>query len=154
MRLTNLKTVTKTVTAASVKLTAPADRIGLGFDAGHVYPADSLSLGHFPTPHNPEPEPLRSRQEKSETLMRKQTRPDGTKVPDAVPPASSAGCLSSGTSAVRVCWRVAAIDTRRCCLPTVSANRNRLGSDCQSPDRFSGKHSLMREAASVATVGK
>jgi hypothetical protein len=154
MRLTNLKTVTKTVTAASVKLTAPADRIGLGFGAGHAYPADSLSLGHFPTPRNPEPEQLRSRQDKSAMQMRKQTHPDGTKVPDAVPPASSAGCLPPGSSAVRVSWRVTATDDRRSCLPTVSAVRNRLGSDCQSPDRFGGNHGLKREAVSAATARK
>lgn len=154
MSLTNLKTVTKTVTAASVKLTAPADRIGLGFGAGHANPADFLSLGHFPTPRNPEPEPLRSRQDQSATQMPRQMRPDGTKVPYAVPPASSAGCLRPGSSAVRVSWRVTATDLSRSCLPTVSAVRNRLGRDCQSPDRFVGNHGLTREAVSAPAAGK
>src|SRR4051794_14519983 len=98
MSLTNLKTVLQTVAMASVKLTVPADRIGLGFGAGRAYPADSLSQGRFPTPHNPESEQLRSRQEKSATSMRKHLPTDGTRVPDTVPPASSAGCLLPGCS--------------------------------------------------------
>ncbi len=84
MALTNLTTVTtKTATVASVKLTTPADRIGLGFGAALAYPADSLSLGQFPTPHNPAPEQVRSRQGQSAAQMRKHLRTGGT---DAGPP--------------------------------------------------------------------
>ena len=99
MTLTNLKTEqTKTVTVTGVKLVASADRIGLGFGAVLAYPADNLSRGQFPLPHNPEPEQLRSRQDESATQMRKQMR---TGESDAVPPAGPAGCLTPGSSAVR-----------------------------------------------------
>src|SRR5262245_40607062 len=96
---TNLQTAKQTGTVPSVKLNTPADRIGLGFGAGqaNAYPADSsLSPRRFSTPHNPEPEQLRSRQERSATHMQTPMQmrtdgPDGTEVPDAVPPASLVG---------------------------------------------------------------
>jgi hypothetical protein len=154
MSLTNLKTVTKTVTVASVTLTASADRIGLGFGMAQSYPADFLSPGHAPVPNNPEPEPLRSRQDDSAAPMRKQTRTDGTKVPDAVPPASLAGCLPPGLSADRVCWRVTATGTSRNCLTAASVARTRLGRDCQSPDRSVDKVRSPREVVSASAAGK
>lgn len=54
-----LKTlVLKTVTVAGVKPSTTADRIGLGFVAVAAYPpAEVLSPGHLPLPHDPEPEP-------------------------------------------------------------------------------------------------
>jgi hypothetical protein len=159
MTLTNLKTVTtKTATVTSFKLAAPADRIGLGFGAGQNYPADSLSLGRVPTPHNPAPEQGRSRQERSATQMRKQMRTDS---PGAVPPASLAGCLPPGSSAVCVpwsvtvgaSWSVSATDPSRNRLPEVLV-RSRLGRDCQSPDRHDDKRTLQREVAPAAIAGK
>ena len=140
MTLTNLTTVTtKTATVTSFVLATPADRIGLGFGAGLAYPADSLSLGHFPTPHNPVPEQDRSRQGQSATQMRKQMRAGW---PVAVPPASSAGCLPPG--------------------PRAASSRNRLPKvcvrlhdrDCQSPVRSDEKRTLPREVAPATAAGK
>jgi hypothetical protein len=151
MTLTNLMTVLKTVAMASVKLTVPADRIGLGCGSGQAYPADSLSPGRFPTPHNPEPEQLWSRQGQSTTQMRKQMRTD---TPDAVPPASLAGCLSPGSSADRVAWRVAATDPSRNRVSPVCVVRTRLGSDCHSLARFNDIKALPRETMPAAIAGK
>ena len=151
MTLTNLKTEqTKTATVVSVKLTTPADRIGLGFGAALAYPTDSLSQGQFPVPHNPEPEQLRSRQGESATQMRKQMR---TGEPDAVPPAGPAGCLPPGSSAVRVVWRVTVTDPSRNRDPKTCV-RLRQDRDCQSPVRSDEKHGLTREAAPAAAAGK
>jgi hypothetical protein len=157
MTLTNLMTVLKTVAMASVKLTVPADRIGLGFGAGLAYPADSLSQGRFPTPHNPEPEQVRSRQGRSAVQMRKQMQGD----PGVVPPAGPAGCFLPGSSAGRVSWlfiggaswSVTSTDTSRNHSPKVCA-RLRLDRDCQSLDRSDDKHALLREVAPAATAGK
>ena len=131
--------LTKTATVASFALTTPADRIGLGFGAVLAYPADNLSRGQFPLPHNPEPEPLRSRQEKSATQMRKQMR---TGEPSAVPPAGPAGCLTPGTSADRVVWSVTVGTSWRVTDTDLSRDRDpktcvrlRQDRDCQSPVR-------------------
>jgi hypothetical protein len=151
MTLTNLKTEqTKTVTVTSAMLVAPADRIGLGFGTALAYPADNLSLGHFPVPNNPEPEQLRSRQVGSATQMRKQMR---TGEPDAVPPASLAGSLTPGSRAVRVSWRVTVTDPSRNRDPKSCVRLPRL-SDCQSQARSDEKHGLTREAAPAAAAGK
>ena len=140
MTLTNLTTVTtKTATATSFVLVVPADRIGLGFGAGLAYPADSLSLGHFPTPHNPVPEQDRSRQGQSATQMRKQMRAGW---PVAVPPASSAGCLPPGPRAARSRNR----------SPKVCVRLH--DRDCQSPVRNDDKRTLPREVASATAAGK
>jgi hypothetical protein len=152
MTLTNLKTeLTKTVTVASVKLTTPADRIGLGFGAALAYPADSpLSSGQFPLPHNPELEQFRSRQVGSAAQMRQQMR---TGDPDAVPPAGPAGCLPPGSTTVCVSWRVTATDTGWNRSPKTCV-RLRQDRDCQSPVRSDEKHGLSRDAVSAAAVGK
>jgi hypothetical protein len=149
MTLTNLMTVQKTVKMASVKLTVPADRLGLGFGTGRAYPADNLSQGQFPTPHNPEPEQFRSRQVGSATWMRKQTRTD---TPDAVPPASLAGCLFPGSAAVRL-WSVSTTDPSRNRVSQVCV-RVRIGSDCHSLARLDDKHALTRIVTPAATAGK
>jgi hypothetical protein len=163
MTLTNLKTeLTKTATVTSVKLAAPADRIGLGFGAGLAYPADSLSssqsVGRFPTPHNPEPEQVRSRQDKSAALMRMHRR---TGVPNTVPPAGSAGCFPPGPRAVRVSWLLTVGANRWAGVTDPSRNRNpktcvrlRQDRDCQSPVRSDEKHGLSREAVTAAAAGK
>ena len=161
MTLTNLKTVLKTAQATSVKLSVPADRIGLGFGTGHYPTADSLSQeGRFPTPPNPEPEPVRSRQEFSAMQMRKQMRTDGS---GAVPPAGSVGLLPPGSPAARVWWSltvgescsVSATDHGRDRLPEVRVvQRVRIGCDCQSPDRTNDKRALLREAAPATAAGK
>ena len=158
MTLTNLMTVTtQTATVTSFVLVTPADRIGLGFGAALAYPADSLSLGQFPTPHNPVPEQDRSRQGQSDAQMRKQMRAGG---PDAVPPASSAGCLPPGPRAARVAWPltageswlVRATDHSRNRPPKVCARlRSR---DCQSPARSDDKRTLARVVAPATAAGK
>jgi hypothetical protein len=161
MTLTNLKTVLQTVQVTSVKLAPSADRIGLGFGAGRHYPADSLSQeGRFPTPPNPAPEQVRSRQELSAMQMRKQMRTDGS---GAVPPAGSVGLLPPGSPAARVWWSltvgescsVSATDGSRDRLPEVRVvQRVRIGRDCQSPDRTNDKRALLREAAPATAAGK
>jgi hypothetical protein len=163
MTLTNLTTaLTKTATMTGVTLAIPADRIGLGFGAANAsYPTDSLSQGRFPAPQNPEPEQLRSRHGQSAAQMRKQLR---ASVPGAVPPASSAGCLPPGSSAGRVSWRLTVGSPRSASATNPSRNRfpkahacvvrNRLGRDCQSPDRNDDKQALTRGAGPTATAKK
>lgn len=153
MSQTNLKTVmTKTATVTSFALVTPADRIGLGFGAAALaYPADNLSLGHFPSPNNPEPEQLRSRQVGSVgAQMRKQMR---TGVPDAVPPASLAGSLTPGSSAHRTSWQITATGTGRNRDPKACA-RISDRCDCQSHVQISDKRALQRVASSAAAAGK
>ncbi|MDB5306606.1 MAG: hypothetical protein JWO38_808 [Gemmataceae bacterium] len=96
---TTLKTlVLKTVTAGSVKLTAPADRIGQGLAVDVAYPAEVLSQGQFPLPHNPGSEPNPgSRTELSAPQLREQMRV----VAPTVAPAGPAGCPAPGSSAHR-----------------------------------------------------
>ena len=158
MTLTNLTTVTtKTATVTSFVLATPADRIGLGFGSALAYPADSLSLGHFPTPHNPVSEQDRSRQGQSATQMRKQMRA-GWPIP--VPPASLAGCLPPGPRAARVAWPLTAGESWL--VRSTDPSRNRLPKvcvrlhdrDCQSPVRSDEKRTLAREVALAIAAGK
>jgi len=161
-----LKTlVLKTATVTGVKLATPADRIGLGF--GVAYPTDNLSQGHFSMPHHPEPEQVRSR----ELSAMPQRMPWLTG--DAVPPASLAGCLP-GVSAVRFAssswlpsWRMTrtaangrALSACRLADPSRThvtgdpCHHDRLGRDCQSPDRLSDKRIATRDVSSTAIAGK
>jgi hypothetical protein len=121
--------VLKTALVGNVTLPAPADHIGSGFvvDAAH-YPATFLSLGQFPMPRLPEPEPLRAWREVADVL---------TSTPSARVPASSVGS-PSGAKVSRASDRAARLMPTD---PQVSdpGFRNRLcrlGRDCQSPDRF------------------
>ena len=169
-----LKTcVLKTATVTSVKLITPADRIGQGLGVA-TYPTDNLSPGQFPMPHNPEPEEVRSRETLSAMQLQMQLRAGS----DAVPPASSAGCPSApGLSADRfesfgasriTGWRRTtrtAVNsrTRRGCrfadpsrthVPGDLSHTNRLGRDCQSPDRLGDKRITKREVSSASVAGK
>jgi hypothetical protein len=161
---TTLTTVVlKTVTVTGVKLGTPADRIGQGLvvTTANAYPTDNLSPGLFPMPHNPEPESARERQLLSAMHMRKQmqARADG----DAVPPASSAGCPSApGFTAGRFVWSCGdspstgwrpTTRTGRASFPGDLRHDDRLGSDCQSPERFSGKR-IARWEECPAAAGK
>jgi len=94
-----LKTlVQKTVTVGSVKLPTPADRIGQGLVDVATNPAEVLSSGQFPLPHNPGSEPNPgSRPASSASSMRKYRG----QVAPPVPPAGPAGCLFPGSSAHR-----------------------------------------------------
>ena len=164
-----LKTlVLKTATVTGVKPATPADRIGLGLVVAH--PTDNLSPGHFLVPQNPEPNQVRSRQL---SAMPSRMRWQGG---DVVPPAGPAGSFP-GASAVRfassrstrftgrlrtmrtaangrtlpVC-RVAVIS--RTHVPGDVHHHDRLGRDCQSPDRSSDKRLATRGVSSAATAGK
>ena len=169
---TTLKTlVLKTATVTSVKLATPADRIGLGLRVA-AYPTDNLSPGQFPMPHNPEPEQVRSREELSAMQMRQQMQAGE----EPVPPTGSAGCFP-GVSASRFApssacsvrsWRAttrtaAAGRTREVRLPAAHGladfhrdlrHTDRLGSDCQSPDRLSDKRNAKREVCPASAAGK
>ena len=146
--ITTLKTlVLKTATVGSVKLPTPADRIGLGLTVVADYPAEVLSPGQFPLPHNPAPgNGPGSRQEPSAAQMQVQMRAMAT----AVPPAGPAGCLSvPGSTAFRrpwsfagqpvAGWRAAAKRAGRTSSHAGAGRLHRLGSDCQSPSRLSDR---------------
>jgi len=158
MTLTNLKTVLKTAKTTGAMPVVPADRIGLGFGRGQAYSTDSLSQGRFPASRNPEPEQLRSRQDRSATQMRKQMCTGG---PAAVPPAGPAGCRPPGSTADRVAWSltvgeswsVSSTSDSRNRDPQVSA-RTRNGRDCQSPVRDTAKHDHLRRAIPAPAAGK
>jgi hypothetical protein len=163
-----LKTlVLKTATVTGVKPATPADRIGLGLVV--TYSTDNLSPGHFSMPHNPEPNPVRSRQ-LSAMPLRMRWQGD-----DVVPPAGPAGCFP-GVSAVRstsisarpftgwLATRTAATgraislcrfaDPSRTHVPGDVHHHDRLGRDCQSPDRLGDKRLATRGVSSAATAGK
>jgi hypothetical protein len=157
--------VTKTAMANSVKLSAPADRIGLGLVAVATYPAEVLSSGQFPLPPSPdsEPNPGGSRQELSAELMREHQPAMAT----ARPPVGSTGRSVPGSSAHRwprsfmqpLALRGCAQATKRqpatgrlTSLPTAAMSRmsfpaaaivrERIG-DCQSPDRRDDRRAAM-----------
>jgi len=180
MALANLKTlVSKTVTAAGVKPTVPADRIGLGLVAANAYPTGNLSQGRFPTPRNPEPEQVRSRQRLHVMLMQVHQRAAA----DAVPPAGRAGCLLVPVStAVRshlsfttnpiTGWRATTVATaaagrsasdRSSRLPAGPGQTRDPGasrsdrcrvSDCQSPAARTDKRGAATGRILAATAGK
>jgi hypothetical protein len=164
-----LKTlVLKTATVTGVKPATPADRIGLGLVVAYpAHPTDNLSPGHFSMPQNPEPNQVRSRQLSAmQPRMRWQ---DG----DVVPPAGPAGCFL-GVSAVRSTsisarpftgWRATRTaasgrafcrfaDPSRTHVPGDVHHHDRLGRDCQSPDRLGDKRLATRGVSSAATAGK
>ncbi|HSQ58186.1 MAG TPA: hypothetical protein VLM40_20850 [Gemmata sp.] len=168
----NLKNlVLKTAKVNSVKLLTPADRIGLGFGVA-AYPTDNLSPGQVSMPHNPVPEQVRPREELSAMQMPEHPHAGC----DPVPPASSAGC-NPGVSARRFdsllaasfrSWRgttrtAAAGRTREVCLTAVPGqadgprdlrHTDRLGRDCQSPDRLGDKRIAKRAICSAAAARK
>ncbi|HJZ58745.1 MAG TPA: hypothetical protein VKE74_27630, partial [Gemmataceae bacterium] len=144
MTTKTLKTlVLKTATVGSVKLSTPADRIGLGLMVVAKYPTEVLSQGQFPLPSNPEPNRFSgSRQALSVAQMHEQMRAMAT----AVPPAGSAGCLGvPGCSVLRSVWPLTGsreagwqVEAKRAGRASSHAGAgllHRSGSDCQSPDR-------------------
>jgi len=174
--LKTLKTlVLKTAKVTGVKLATPADRIGLGRGVAN-YPTDNLSLGRFSTPHNPEPEQVRSREELSATRMREQTLADR----NAVPPESSPGYFP-GSSASRFVspsafsltasersWPRATrtpptgftrevtliAGTSRADFSRELCRQDRFGRDCQSLRRLHDKRDAIREVSSASAAGK
>ncbi|MBA4064076.1 MAG: hypothetical protein C0501_10260 [Isosphaera sp.] len=150
---TTLKTlVRKTVTVTSAKLATPADRIGLGLVAFDAYPADPLSP-------NPAPVQARVRRGMSAAQLREQMRAGE---PDGPPAGTAAGCpsapgLTAGRSvACRIPpfagWRLRTTDRTDC--PRDTRHDDRLGRDCQSPDRSGGKWVATRAFGPVASAGK
>lgn len=190
MALMTLKTVVLKTVSVGVKLPTPADRIGLGLAAVATNPADFLSRGRFPLPPNPVPEAYRApRQESPAMRMHPQTQ----SVALTAAPAGSAGCSIPGSSARRrpsplarptSGWRVTAKwaaaagrlvlgnDTTtpagsesRASFPGFEGRQNRIGRDCQSPDRIddhrtpdasdsAGRHSAAREAGRLTAAGR
>jgi len=177
---TTLKTLMpKTATVASAKLTAPADRIGLGLVAVATYPADVLSPGRFPSPHCPgsEPNPGGCRQELSATGMPQHPWAMAT----AEPPVGPTGRPVPGSSAHRRPWSFSQHPSQRWCrvaterpaatgrvtgvtTPTAARSRasfpaalsacDRIG-DCQSPDRRDDRRpATTGEATPMAVAGK
>lgn len=166
MVVKNLKTeVLKTATVTSVKLATPADRIGQGLVASTAYSTDNLSRGEKPFPLHPEAEAVRSRQL---SAMQSHQSMDG----DTMTPTSSAGCPSDpGAMAGRFVWLVGAspitgwqpatraaaerfADSSCTSFPGDLRHNDRLGSDCQSPDRLAGNRIANRERGSAAAARK
>jgi hypothetical protein len=165
-----LKTqVLKTATVTGVKPATPADRIGLGLVA--AYPTDNLSPGHIPVPRNPEPEQVRSRE-----LSALHPRMRWQAGDDAVPPAGSAGWFpgasadwSASLTPSRITGRLATrtaatgravtacrfADPGRAHVPGDTRHHDRLGRDCQSPDRSGDKARVATRVVSpAAAAGK
>jgi hypothetical protein len=175
MTALNLNTVLKTVLAGSVKLPAPADRIGFGVnsDIDH-YPTAFLSQGQFPTPRLPEPD-LRSRR----------TVADDESMPPQGSPAEPNGSVSGKSASpcrglkpvtttlartvtatalptvFGMLWQVG--ETSRASHPGSHERSCRNGSDCQSPDRQDARKDLAadprqrgryRKATPAAAAGK
>lgn len=176
--LKTLKTVLKTVQVTSVKLSTPADRIGLGRGVA-TYPTDTLSPGQFSMPHNPEPEQVRSREELSELQMREQMPSDR----EAVPPGSSTGSIPgssanrfaspsafslSGNQTPTTSWPRATrtpptgntnavrlvVGPRSVGFSRDLCRQDRFGRDCQSLRRLHDKRDATREVCSAAVAGK
>jgi hypothetical protein len=171
-----LKTlVLKTAQVTSVKLTTPADRIGLGFGVVYPNPTDNLSQGQIPCPPNPEPEQVREREL---SAMQMPQMPQMPSDDAAVPTTSSAGCLGSpDVSADRSSSRSASpfMEWRET-MRTAAASRarsgrlhadpsrvdfsrelrlsKRLGRDCQSLQPLADKRGATRKVCSAAIAGK
>jgi hypothetical protein len=164
MALKTHKTVVLKTVSVSVKLPTPADRIGLGLVAGATNPAEPLSRGRFPSPPNPAPEPyFGSRQESTAMRMQTQTqsvttaaapagsagcsipgssarrrlasfrRPFGWRV--TAKWAAASGRLATATGLTGSRFASPARSENRVCFPGSSGLQNRIGRDCQSPDR-------------------
>jgi hypothetical protein len=143
--------VLKTAMANSVKLLAPADRIGQGLVSVAADPAEVLSSGQFPLPYCPDSEanPGGVRQELSAEPMREHRPAMAT----AELPAGPAGRPVPGSSAH--CWpwsftellkaksaRTAKRPTSRVSFPAALGERERID-DCQSSDRRDDRQAAM-----------
>jgi hypothetical protein len=149
---TTLKTlVRKTVTVTSAKLATPADRIGLGLVAFDAYPADTLSP-------NPAPLQARVRRGLSAAQLREQMRagePDGPPAGTAAGRPSAPGLTAGRSAACRIPftgWRTRPTDRTDDSRDT--RHHDRLGRDCQSPDRSGGKWVATRVVRPETVAGK
>jgi hypothetical protein len=152
--------VQKTVKANSVKLAAPADRIGQGLVAVATYPAEVLSPGHVPVPHCPDSD---SNPGGPQALSAELMREHQAAMATGEPPAGPAGRPVPGSSAVRWPWSFTGLlKTRsarttkrpmsRASFPVASSVCERIG-DCQSSDRRNDKRAAMSwEASSNAAA--
>lgn len=150
---TTLKTLVQTtVTVVSVKLTAPATRIGRGLVAFAAYPADH-SRGRFPSPPNPTSDNPEGRQEPAERMRAA-----------AEPPAGPVGCSIPGTPAFGRpgslsadslrSWRLAAKRPTRAGAAAVTGRSVWSRSDCQSPSQQTDTRPATRFPAPTPTAGK
>lgn len=136
---TTLKTlVLKTATVTSVKLGAPADRIGLGRVVA-TYPADVQFRGQLSLPP-------RSGHRPSNSNAMRMHREEPAERPEREIPGSSARC-----------WPVSIASKRpssRGGFPAVLSSSERIG-DCQSSDRRDDRETATtRETASAAAAAK
>jgi len=150
---TTLKTMTKTVTAVSVKLTTPADRIGRGLVAFAGREADHLSRGQFPLPPYPASDNAEGRQEPA-MRMRVTVEPPAGPAGRLVPVTPSLGRPGSlATSSVRS-WQPAAKRPTRAGDAAVSRRSVWSGCDCQSPDQGFDTRPATRLPAPNPKAGK
>jgi len=150
---TTLKTMTKTETAVSVKLTTPADRIGRGLVAFAVLPADHLSQGQFPMPLYPASDNAEGRQVPAER-MRAAAEPPAGPVGRLVPVTPTLGRPGSLTTSSDRSWQVAAKRPARAGDAAVSRRSLRPGCDCQSPGQGFDTRPATRLPFTTPTVGK
>jgi len=183
MAIETLKTlVLKTATVTGVKPATPADHIGLGLvvATANAYPTDDLSPGQCVLPSNPEPKQAWERQESS--AMQLQQQMQAIRDHAEPPTTGSLGCFlgaqadgAAMSNATLTGWlptkrtatarRVSNFTSsststtrranhRRSDFPRDLRHDSRLGCDCQSPDRLSGKRNATREVDSAATARK
>jgi len=155
MAIRNPMTVQKmTVAAVSVKLTTPADRIGLGSMAEALHPANIPSV--YPTS-----ERLSGSRSRLAASAASSAEPHAVRVGVFTAPGSSARPHDALRGLTQTGWPTA---TKRDCesgLPGCKRSRIRLPGDCQSPDRFdhpthpATKHPcLVRDVRTVTTAKK
>lgn len=147
--------VLKTALVGNVKLPTPADRIGSGLvNRIDYHPTTFLSLGQFPMPRLPEPEP-RSRQEVVDAMS----------MPPAGDPDGPAGRVSGNTACrapLAATWRANRTHPGRASCSWSHGLSSRVGCDCQSPDQRDDRKDRKAEPIAVrrrattrtATTGK
>lgn len=150
---TTLKTMTKTVTAVSVKLTTPADRIGRGLVAFAGSPAEHLSRGQFPLPPYPASDNAEGRQEPA-MRMRATVEPPAGPAGRFVPVTPTLGRPGSLAASSPRSWQPAAKRPARAGDAAVSRRSTWFGCDCQSPDQRFDTRPATRLPAPTPAVGK
>ena len=151
--LTQLTVLLKTVTAASVKLTTPADRIGRGLVAFAAVPADHLSRGQFPLPPYPASDNAEGRQVPAER-MRAAAEPPAGPVGRLVPVTPTLGRPGSLSTSSARSWQPAAKRPSQAGDAAVSRRSLRPGCDCQSPGQGFDTRPATRLPFTTPTVGK
>lgn len=152
MSTTLMTLMTKTAMAGSVKLSAPATRIGRGLVAFAAYPADH-SRGQFPLPPNPASDNPEGRQEPAER-MRAAAEPPAGPVGCFPPVSPSLGRPGSLTASPHQGWRHATKRPTRAGAAAVSSRSVWSRSDCQSPDQRTDRRHATRFPTATPTAGK